>query len=96
MCAATIPISLKLYIEYKYWSKAVIATGTFIQIGVTLFTFLKLEQIRSEEVWRLRERLREEREMGCWVEVEGLRRECERLRKGKEVMAPPTPPESDC
>ena len=44
LCAVTIPISVKLYIEYKYWSKAVIATGTFIQIGVTLFTFLKMER----------------------------------------------------
>lgn len=42
------------------------------------------------------EKQRHEREKGFGTEIDALRQENFMLRSGKGVMAPPTPPDSDC
>lgn len=89
ICTTSIPCAWKLYLEWKYVSKAVTGAGNLTQVVVTFLTMLQIVQEKAEKQ-------RHEREKGFCVEMDMLRQENMRLRGDKGAMAPPTPPESDC
>lgn len=89
ICTTSIPCAWKLYLEWKYVSKAVTGAGNLTQVVVTFLTMLQIVQEKAEKQ-------RHEREKGFCLELDMLRQENMRLKRGKGAMAPPTPPDGDC
>ena len=99
ICLLTIPLSIKIYVEYKWWSKAISCFGGSMQVLVNFLALLNLEELSQKKSWeglraqRIHDRkeaakkLAERDKLSTLERKEAIRQLAERDRELEELRA---------